>query len=269
MVRRQFNPVVASATNRNRPGHAHARKQMNTHTACKSETLDGGRILLVMIEHGRDNLVTPELLTDVVAALGALQRPGGPEVAILCGQGPVFSKGFDVDVIRCHASPSDHRNVLVQCNDLCTRVAECSRPVIAAINGACLGAGLELALACHFRLCMEKVRLGLPELSQGLLPGLGGIHRLVRLVGAARALEAIALGRFLTAEEALHWGLVHRVLPREGFLESVVSFAKGILAIDQQVVREAIRLVRLAATTGDEDCAAETIDSIVRSTSRS
>jgi enoyl-CoA hydratase len=87
------------------------------------------------------------------------------------------------------------------------------KPVVAAINGVALGGGLELALACDLRIASAHARLGFPETSLGVIPGAGGTQRLPRIVGEGRAKEMILLGRQLTADEALAWGLVHRVTP--------------------------------------------------------
>ncbi|MHC4178712.1 MAG: enoyl-CoA hydratase/isomerase family protein, partial [Planctomycetota bacterium] len=194
---------------------------MNSSQLCTTETAENGRVLVVTLDNPPDNAVTPETLQAVGNALDALTSGGGPDLAVLTGRGGVFSKGFDVGVIHSHKDRSAHSGSLLLCNDVCSRIAECPRLVIAAINGHCFGAGLELALACHLRLCAEKARLGLPELSRGLIPGLGGIHRLVGLVGKAKALELIAVGDLITAEEAHRVGLVNRVLPRTDFLEGV------------------------------------------------
>jgi enoyl-CoA hydratase/carnithine racemase len=87
------------------------------------------------------------------------------------------------------------------------------KPVVAAINGAALGGGLELALCCDLRVAAAHAQLGLPETSLGIIPGAGGTQRLPRIVGEARAKEMILLARRLTADEALAWGLVNRVTP--------------------------------------------------------
>ena len=87
------------------------------------------------------------------------------------------------------------------------------KPVVAAINGAALGGGLELALCCDLRVAASHAQLGLPETTLGIIPGAGGTQRLPRVVGEARAKEMILLGRRLTAAEALAWGLVNRVTP--------------------------------------------------------
>lgn len=96
-------------------------------------------------------------------------------------------------------------------------------PSVAAINGLAFGGGLELALACTFRIAVRSARLGLPEIKLGLVPGYGGTQRLPRLIGEARALDMILLGRTVTAEEAGQIGLVHRVVDG-GAVEGAVSY---------------------------------------------
>lgn len=118
------------------------------------------------------------------------------------------------------------------------------KPVVAALNGATLGGGLELALCCDLRVAAPHAQLGLPETTLGIIPGAGGTQRLPRIVGEARAKEMILLGRRLTADEALAWGLVNRVTPAgknvvDDAVEWVRSIAEGA-PIAQAAALEAI-----------------------------
>ena len=118
------------------------------------------------------------------------------------------------------------------------------KPVVAALNGAALGGGLELALCCDLRVAAAHAQLGLPETSLGIIPGAGGTQRLPRIVGEARAKEMILLARRLTADEALTWGLVNRVTPAgknvvEDTLEWIAPIAEGA-PIAQGAALEAI-----------------------------
>jgi enoyl-CoA hydratase/carnithine racemase len=118
------------------------------------------------------------------------------------------------------------------------------KPVVAALNGAALGGGLELALCCDLRVAASHAQLGLPETSLGIIPGAGGTQRLPRIVGEARAKEMILLARRLTADEALAWGLVNRVTPAgknvvEDALEWIRPIAEGA-PIAQGAALEAI-----------------------------
>ncbi|MBI4270374.1 MAG: enoyl-CoA hydratase/isomerase family protein [Candidatus Rokubacteria bacterium] len=234
-----------------------------TSPLCATELVERGRALVVTLDNPPDNAVTPSMLEGVAEALGVAAAEGGPDLVVLTGRERVFSKGFDVATIRSHRDQVAHRASLTRCNEVVNRLEAFPKPVIAAINGHCLGAGLELAMACHIRLCVEKARVGLPELSRGLIPGLGGIPRLTRLVGRAKALELIAAGDLITAEEAHRLGLVNRVLPRAGFMDGVLAFARAVLSVDQALIREVVRLSGAAPPAGHHDLLRE-VESAVR-----
>ena len=99
-------------------------------------------------------------------------------------------------------------------------------PVIAAVNGFALGGGLELAMACHFRIASENAKMGLPEVSLGVIPGYGGTQRLPQLVGKGRAMEMIMTASMIDAQTALNYGLVNHVVPQE----ELIAFAKNMAA---------------------------------------
>jgi enoyl-CoA hydratase/3-hydroxyacyl-CoA dehydrogenase len=103
-----------------------------------------------------------------------------------------------------------------------------SKPVVAAINGFALGGGLELALACDFRIAAEHAELGSPEIALGLIPGWGGTQRLVRIVGLAKAKEMVMLGIRLKADEALKTGLVHKVVNYEKLKDEARALAQKL-----------------------------------------
>lgn len=105
---------------------------------------------------------------------------------------------------------------------------ETPRPVIAALNGLALGGGCELALACDLRIADEKVKLGLPEVTLGLIPGLGGTQRLARIVGHAKAKELLFTGAIISADEALRIGLVNQVVPQGAVLEEALKLAQKL-----------------------------------------
>src|SRR3569833_1022373 len=105
-----------------------------------------------------------------------------------------------------------------------------SKPIIAAINGFALGGGLELALACHIRVASDNAKMGLPEVTLGLIPGYGGTQRLTRLVGKGRAMELILTGDMITAQEALQYGLVNHVVTQDELLPKAESLMNKILS---------------------------------------
>src|SRR5438552_14376860 len=101
---------------------------------------------------------------------------------------------------------------------LLNRIERFDKPVIAAINGTCLGGGLELAMACHMRVAASGIALGLPEIKLGLIPGFGGTQRLQRIIGPSQAAELILTGESITSEEALALGLLNRLAPADQVL---------------------------------------------------
>ena len=130
-------------------------------------------------------------------------------------------------------------------------IENASKPVIAAINGYALGGGLELALACHIRIASENAKLGLPEVSLGLIPGYGGTQRLTRLIGKGKALEMILTSEMLSANEALSNGLLNHVVPQEDLLQKAEDILLKIFKHSSSAVAAAIRSVNSAyADTG-------------------
>ncbi|MGY5956092.1 fatty acid oxidation complex subunit alpha FadJ [Kosakonia sp. BK9b] len=139
-----------------------------------------------------------------------------------------FIAGADINMIaRCN-SAKEAEDLARQGQQIMAEIHALAIPVIAAIHGACLGGGLELALACHRRICTDdgKTVLGLPEVQLGLLPGSGGTQRLPRLVGISTALEMILTGKQLRARQALKAGLVDDVVPQSILLEAAAGLAK-------------------------------------------
>lgn len=149
-------------------------------------------------------------------------------VVIISAKPDNFIAGADINMIGNCASAQEAEELARQGQQIMADLNGLSIPVIAAIHGACLGGGLELALACHGRVCSDdpKTVLGLPEVQLGLLPGSGGTQRLPRLIGVSTALDMILTGKQLRARQALKVGLVDDVVPQTILLEAAVELAK-------------------------------------------
>jgi enoyl-CoA hydratase len=126
----------------------------------------------------------------------------------------------------------------------------CPKPVIAAIQGFALGGGLELALACHLRVAAEGSKMGLPEVTLGLIPGFGGTQRLSRIAGPGVAREWILTGDLFDAAEAHRVGVVNRVVSAEELLPSAVALAKTIASRGPVAVRSALEVIRMGLEVG-------------------
>jgi enoyl-CoA hydratase/carnithine racemase len=159
----------------------------------------------------------------------ALDRPEVRDAAavVITGGPRAFSAGADVSEMRA-LEPAAILAYYRATGAVYERVAALAQPTFAAIAGWCLGGGLELALACDFRIAERSARFGLPEVRIGILPSSGGTHRLVRLVGAARAKELVLLRERIAADEARAFGLVTEVVADGGALDRAVALAREL-----------------------------------------
>jgi enoyl-CoA hydratase/carnithine racemase len=141
-----------------------------------------------------------------------------------------FSAGADISTID-GAEPSAFADFLTLAHETLAMVEHTPKVFLAAIAGHCIGGGLEIALACDFRLAAEgRYGLGLAEVKLGLSPGMGGTQRLPRLIGRGRALTMMLTGETISPQQALDWGVVDRLLPSEQFNEQIMEFAARLAA---------------------------------------
>jgi enoyl-CoA hydratase len=180
-------------------------------------------------------------LDDAVAAVDA---DAGVRVILLTGAGEkAFIAGADINELAA-ATATTGRTLARRGQAVFDRIAGASKPVIAVINGYCLGGGCELALACTFRFAADTAQIGQPEITLGIIPGYGGSQRLPRLIGRDRALDLILTGRRVTAAEALAMGLVTRVHPAATLRAEALAFARELAAKAPIAVRYALDAVR-------------------------
>ena len=206
-------------------------------------TVENGVATLVL-NHPPVNALTLPILAQLETALDGLAKDGRVKVIILTGTGRIFIAGADINVIAAIASSDEGKAMALRGQAALNKIESCEKPVIAAINGTCLGGGLELALCCHIRLAAEGARLGQPEINLGIIPGFGGTQRLTRLLGSSKALELILTGDVVSASEAKAVGLVSQVIPADDLQRHTLSLARRIASKGQLAVRAAIRAVR-------------------------
>jgi enoyl-CoA hydratase/3-hydroxyacyl-CoA dehydrogenase len=183
---------------------------------------------IVLNRAHRLNAFNDVLLEELGDALETAERDTSVRCVIITGEGDrAFSAGADVTMFP-KATPAKAEEFSRLGQKTFGKIEEMSKPVIAAINGFALGGGLELALACDFRIAAEHAELGSPEIGLGLIPGWGGTQRLVRIVGLAKAKEMVMLGERLKAEEALKIGLVHKVVHFDKLRDEVRALANKL-----------------------------------------
>jgi enoyl-CoA hydratase/carnithine racemase len=182
-------------------------------------------VALIRLDRPKANALSAAVLGQLHDAAGAL-ADDPPGAVGLWGGRRIFAAGADIVELDGAGAPAVGANFARALGAL----ADIPRATIAAVNGYALGGGLELALACDFRVCAEDARFGLPEVLLGVIPGGGGTQRLPRLIGPSRAKEMILTGRQVRAEEAHSIGLVNRVAAPDYVLESALAWAAELAA---------------------------------------
>ena len=174
------------------------------------------------------NLLEPGLIRALGETFTALAADRATRLAVVTGGGRAFTAGMDVNYLR-GLDAAGARDLITTLHGAIDAVHRAPFPVIAAVNGPCLGAGFELALACDLRVAVAGAPLGLPEVRVGV-PSVIQAALLPPLVGPGRAAELLLTGEPITAERALAWGLVNHVVPAEGLRPAVETLAEKILA---------------------------------------
>ncbi|MDW5289489.1 enoyl-CoA hydratase/isomerase family protein [Formosa sp. PL04] len=197
------------------------------------------------------NALNKETIKELHQAFKAADQDNETRVIIVTGTGEkAFVAGADIsefanfDVTKGSKLAAKGQEILFDF------VQNLSTPVIAAVNGFALGGGLELAMACHFRVASENAKMGLPEVSLGVIPGYGGTQRLPQLVGKGRAMEMIMTAGMINAEQALNYGLVNHVVAQNELIDFCVGIANKIKKNSPKAIGEAIKAVNAGFKSG-------------------
>lgn len=186
------------------------------------------RIATITIAKGPANALSSQVLKELALVLNELEQDESVRVILIHGEGRFFSAGADIKEFTTIENGEQFSDLARLGQNLFERMENFEKPIIAAIHGAALGGGLELAMACHFRLVTETAKLGLPELSLGLIPGFAGSQRLPRYVGTALAAEMLLTSKPITGIEAVQAGLANHAYPDEALLENAYKIAGQI-----------------------------------------
>ena len=166
------------------------------------------------------------------------------KVIILTGSGEkAFVAGADISEFASYSEEEGTDLAAKGQEMLFDFIEKLNKPVIAAINGFALGGGLELAMACHFRIASANAKMGLPEVSLGVIPGYGGTQRLPQLVGKGKAMEMIMTAAMINSEEARHYNLVNYVVEQTVLLEFCRAIAEKIIKNSPSAIAQAIKAV--------------------------
>ena len=190
------------------------------------------------------NALNKETIQELHHAFNVLELDTAIRVILLTGSGEkAFVAGADIAEFA-QFSVEEGAQLAAQGQELLFDFVEkLKTPVIAAVNGFALGGGLELAMACHFRVASDNAKMGLPEVSLGVIPGYGGTQRLPQLIGKGRAMEMIMTAGMITADDAYRVGLVNHVVPQSELLDSCKNIAERIMKNSPVAIGQAIKAV--------------------------
>jgi len=219
--------------------------------------VDGG-LAVIEMDDPPANTYSYEMMRQLDEAILNARMDESVHVIVLRGAGEkFFCAGANISMLAS-VTPQYKYFFCLHANETLSRLEQTPKLVIAALNGHTVGGGLEVALACDIRIAREEGgKIGLPEVSLGVLPGTGGTQRLSRLLGRGRALELMATGRTFGFDEALEMGLVHHVFKRETFWDDVVAYARQFCPPNKASM--AVGRIKRAVVTGSEMSFAESL----------
>lgn len=183
-----------------------------------------------------------EQLQEIISEI----TPKNLRAAIFTGEGKAFCAGADITELQ-NKTPAQHLKKIQTGQKLFQQIHQLKFPTLACINGMALGGGMELALACTFRVCSPTAGMGLPEIKLGLIPGYGGTQRLPRLIGQAKALELMLSGKIIFAEEAMKIGLVHQIMQMDSAIESGIFYLDTLAPQFPAAAQQIIQAVQAAS----------------------
>ncbi|MGK4566647.1 enoyl-CoA hydratase/isomerase family protein [Flavobacterium sp. 3HN19-14] len=199
------------------------------------------------------NALNKNTISELHEAFKTLQHNPEIRVIVVTGSGEkAFVAGADISEFANFSIEEGAQLAAQGQESLFDYVENLKTPVIAAVNGFALGGGLELAMACHFRVASENAKMGLPETSLGVIPGYGGTQRLPQLIGKGRAMEMIMTAGMINAEQALQFSLVNYVVPQPELLSFCYGIAEKIMKNSPIAIGKAIKAVNANFKEGED-----------------
>lgn len=206
------------------------------------------QIATISINRPPANALSSGLLKELSTVLDEIEADQDVRVVLIHGEGRFFSAGADIKEFTTIQTGEDFTKLAESGQQLFERMEQFSKPIFAAIHGAALGGGLELAMACHFRLVSENAKLGLPELQLGLIPGFAGTQRLPKYVGTAMAAQMLFTSEPISGVDAVKFGLANYAYPEDVLLDKAYEIARKIAKKSPVSVAAAIKLLNAPKT---------------------
>lgn len=186
------------------------------------------------------NALNRKMVNEIVRCVEAMEHNDDVKVIVIYGNGKAFAAGADISEMA--EDTAVDLELLNQFADW-DRLAQVKKPIIGAVHGFALGGGFELALVCDLLFAAEDARFGFPEINLAVMPGAGGTQRLTKLMGKTKALEWLWSGEMMSARDALHYGVINKVYPKEIVIDETIAYAKKLAempALSVRYIKEAV-----------------------------
>jgi enoyl-CoA hydratase len=223
-------------------------KKVNEGKKCYYSVNEAG-VALMEINNPPMNALSRPTLADMRDTLTKALADPDVRVIVFTGAGKAFIAGADISEFNSVETAQEGADFLIPGQEITHLLQQADKPIIAAINGFCLGGGLEMALACHVQIADESAMLGYPEIKLGIIPGYGGTQRTTRRIGLGKTLELILSGNFLNGNQAEQYGLVNRVAAKGTVVEEAMKLAGTMAAKSRIAIQSALRAVQEGLNT--------------------
>lgn len=211
------------------------------------------RIAIIKINNPPANTLGSKTLDDLDSALDYASDDDRVKAILLTGEGKMFVAGADIKEINAINSKETGEMTAIKGQQIFNKIEQMKKPVIAAVNGACLGGGMELAMSCHIRIAAETAKFGQPEINLGLIPGFGGTQRLARLTNRGIAIEWILTGDIHSADEALRLGIISKIVPTENIFKEGKALAKRISEKSSLAIEKSIQAIHIGLKMNQDE----------------
>ena len=202
------------------------------------------------------NALSSQIIKDIDKHLTEIEANPEVKAVVLHGEGRFFSAGADIKEFTSMQEASDYESLALNGQKVFQRIEDFKLPVIAAIHGAALGGGLELAMSCHIRIVGENAKIGLPELNLGIIPGFAGTQRLPYYVGSPKATEMILSGEPISGKEAAAYGLANKAVADDEVFNESKALAEKFAAKSKPTIQHIMELLSYSRSNRLEQGAA-------------
>jgi len=207
------------------------------------------RVATVTFNNPPANLLSIGVWNELERHVDRLATDSSIKVIVVTSSGRFFCPGADLKELQSIDTAQQAKDVSFRGQTLLNRMEQLDKPILAAINGSCIGGGMELAMACHLRFASVASSFGFPEINLGLIPGWGGTQRLPKLIGISKATELLLTGSLISADEAQRCGIVNAVWPEADLLTRTQELAERLAQKGSLGLRAVLRALRAATNS--------------------